>query len=205
MFLQTPANELYPAFSPDGRWIAYRSNESGTDEVYVRAFPDKGGKWLISNSGGVMAVWSRNGRELFYRTADQHIMVVAYTAKGDVFVADKPRLWTEKRLADVPLIGRNLDIVPDGPRFVALMPVEAADKERTPRTPRKLHPLEDQARESGAAVENNHTYSPKAAGFFRPFVPGGEGLLRGWHWAHRTNRRGNSGKGYFFRKEGREG
>jgi Tol biopolymer transport system component len=88
VFLQTPASELYPAFSPDGRWIAYRSNESGADEVYVRAFPDKGGKWLISNSGGVLAVWSRNRRELFYRTPDQHIMVVAYTVKGDVFVAD---------------------------------------------------------------------------------------------------------------------
>jgi serine/threonine-protein kinase len=78
----------------------------------VRAFPDKGGKWLISNSGGVMAVWSRNGREPFYRTADQHIMVMTYTVKGDVFVADKPRLWTEKRLADIPLAGRNLDKPP---------------------------------------------------------------------------------------------
>jgi serine/threonine-protein kinase len=130
-FLQTPANELYPAFSPDGRWIAYRSNESGTDEVYVRAFPDKGGKWLISNSGGVMAVWSRNGRELFYRTLDQHIMVVPYAVKGDVFVADKPRLWTEKRLGDTATpAGRNLDIAPDGKRFVALMPAAAPDEQK---------------------------------------------------------------------------
>ncbi len=131
VFLQTPANELYPAFSPDGRWIAYRSNESGTDEVYVRAFPDKGGKWLISNSGGVMAVWSRNGRELFYRTVDQHIMVVAYAVKGDVFVADKPRLWTEKRLADTDLFGRNLDIALDGKRFVAMMSAAASDEQKS--------------------------------------------------------------------------
>ena len=129
VFLQTPASELYPAFSPDGRWIAYRSNESGTDEVYVRAFPDKGGKWLVSNSGGVVPEWSRNGRELFYRTSDQHIMVVAYTVKGDVFVADKPRLWTEKRLADSPPNAtQNLDIAPDGKRFVALMPAAAPDQ-----------------------------------------------------------------------------
>ena len=52
VFLQTPANERYPSFSPDGRWMAYASDESGTFQVYVRAFPDKGGKWQISNSGG---------------------------------------------------------------------------------------------------------------------------------------------------------
>jgi serine/threonine-protein kinase len=131
VFLQTPASELYPAFSPDGQWIAYRSNESGVDEIYVRAFPDKGGKWLISNNGGVVAVWSRNGHELFYRTVDQHIMVVPYAVTADVFVPDKPRLWTETRLADVPLVGRNLDIAPDGKRFVALMPVSAPDEQKS--------------------------------------------------------------------------
>ena len=68
VFLQTPTIENYPAFSPDGRWIANRSFESGNSEILVRAFPDKGGKWQISNNGGVFAVWSRNGHELFYRT-----------------------------------------------------------------------------------------------------------------------------------------
>jgi Tol biopolymer transport system component len=130
VFLQTPANELYPAFSPDGRWIAYRSNESGSDQIYVRPFPDKGGKWLISTSGGVLAVWSRNGRELFYRTADQHIMVVTYAVKSDVFVADKPRLWTETRLAETGTT-QNLDIAADGKRFVALMPATSSDEQRT--------------------------------------------------------------------------
>lgn len=95
----------------------------------MRAFPDKGGKWLISNSGGVLAVWSRNGRELFYRTADQHIMVVAYGVKGDVFVADKPRVWTEKRLAETSTY-QNLDIAPDGRRFVALMRTAAPEEQR---------------------------------------------------------------------------
>ena len=129
VFLKTPANELYPAFAPDGRWIAYRSDESGTDEIYVRAFPDTGGKWIISNGGGILAVWSRNGRELFYRTADQRIMVVTYTVKGDVFLADRPRLWTEKRLAETSAT-QNLDIAPDGKRFVALMPVTSLDAQR---------------------------------------------------------------------------
>jgi Tol biopolymer transport system component len=57
-----------PAFSPDGRWLSYGSNELGTYQVYVRAFPDKGGRWQISTAGGEYPFWSRNGRELFYRT-----------------------------------------------------------------------------------------------------------------------------------------
>ena len=56
-------------FSPDGRWIAYRSNESGTSEIYVRPFPGgRGGKWQISTGGGLYGLWSNNGRELFYET-----------------------------------------------------------------------------------------------------------------------------------------
>ena len=125
IFLQTPANELYPAFSPDGKWIAYRSVEAGNSEIYVRSFPDKGGKWQISNSGGAFAVWARNGRELFYRTMEQQIMVVSYTAKGDSFVPDKPRLWSATKLADTGAV-QNFDISPDGKRMLALIPAEAA-------------------------------------------------------------------------------
>ena len=95
----------------------------------MRSFPDKGGKWLISTSSGAVPVWSPNGRELFYRTEDQRIMVVTYSATGDVFVAEKPRLWTEKRLAVNN--GRNFDIAPDGKRFVALMPADASEEQKT--------------------------------------------------------------------------
>ena len=56
----------YPAVSPDGRWIAYKSDESGRFEVYVRPFPGPGGKWQISNAGGKLPIWSRNSRELFF-------------------------------------------------------------------------------------------------------------------------------------------
>ena len=83
VFLQTPADERSPSVSPDGRWMAYSSNESGTFQVYVRAFPDKGGKWQISNSDGVYPEWSRNGHELFFETFDNHVMVAAYAVKGD--------------------------------------------------------------------------------------------------------------------------
>ena len=68
-FFGQPANETRPAFSPDGRWVAYLSNETGANEVYVRASassPGAAGKWQISSAGGGTPIWSRNGRELFY-------------------------------------------------------------------------------------------------------------------------------------------
>src|SRR5712691_10260867 len=99
VFLQTPFNERDPSFSPDGRWLAYDSDESGAFQIYVRAFPDKGGKRQVSNTGGVLPAWSRDGRELFFLNLDNQIMVAAYSVKGDSFVADKPRLWSEKKLA----------------------------------------------------------------------------------------------------------
>jgi serine/threonine-protein kinase len=125
-FLKTRAVNAYATFSPDGRWLAYADTESGRYEVYVRAFPDKGAKVLISNVGGVMPIWSRNGRELFYRAEDQRIMAVNYTVKGDLFVPDKPRMWSGKQLANTGLT-TNLDIAPDGKRFVVLMPAESPE------------------------------------------------------------------------------
>jgi serine/threonine protein kinase/Tol biopolymer transport system component len=132
VFLQTPAIELAPSFSPDGRWMTYSSDESGTFQVYVRAFPDKGGKWQISNSGGGYPMWSRNGHDLFFETLDNHIMVAAYAVKGDSFVVDKPRVWSEKQLGGGGLLNaaRNVDLAPDGKRIIALMPVEAAEAQK---------------------------------------------------------------------------
>ncbi len=129
VFLQTPSDERHPSFSPDGRWLAYSSTESGSFQVYVRAFPDKGGKWQISNSGGAYPVWSRNERELFFRNEDNQIMVSSYTVKGDSFVADKPRVWSEKRIG---IVGQtaNYDLAPDGKRIIALMPVETAEAQK---------------------------------------------------------------------------
>src|SRR5262249_16444061 len=75
VFLSTPAMERYPAFSPDARWIAYNSTESGTDEIYVRPFPGPGGHWQISTGGGQFPMWSRNGRELFFENTSSQIMV----------------------------------------------------------------------------------------------------------------------------------
>jgi len=134
VFLQTPADERSPSFSPDGRWLAYASNESGMFQIYVRAFPDNGGKWQISNSGGIYPMWSRGtlgaGHDLFFETLDNHIMAAAYTVKGDSFVTDKPRVWSEKKLGG---IGgqRNVSIAPDGKRIAALLPIEAQEAQRS--------------------------------------------------------------------------
>ncbi|HEY4579593.1 MAG TPA: hypothetical protein VIG89_01040, partial [Candidatus Acidoferrales bacterium] len=109
-----------PAFSPDGRWLAYQSNESGNNEVYVRPFPGTGGKWQISTGGGYMPKWSRNGKELFYRTTDSKIMVATYTASGDSFRADKPQLWSPGQFAPFGGGVGNFDLHPDGKRFAVL-------------------------------------------------------------------------------------
>lgn len=121
VFLQSTAtSNLYPRFSPDGRWIAYNDAESGTFEVHVRAFPNREAKWQISNSGGTFPVWSQNGHELFYRGADNRIMVVNYRTRGAEFSADKPRLWSDRRLYNLG-IAPTFDLAPDGKHFAALI------------------------------------------------------------------------------------
>jgi serine/threonine-protein kinase len=116
-FLLTPFDERSPRFSPDGRWLAYVSNESGRNEVYVQPFPGPGRKWLVSTDGGSDPVWSRDGRELFYRLGDQ-LMAVSVTPSGD-FGADRPRRLFETRF-DPGVNGPNYDVSPDGKWF--LMP-----------------------------------------------------------------------------------
>jgi serine/threonine-protein kinase len=131
VFLSTPANETVPRFSPDGRWIAYRSTESGREEVYVRPFPaGNGGKSQISSSGGLYGLWSNNGHELFYETPDNQIMVVDYRVESGAFIPGKPRLWSDKRISYTG--PPHLDLAPDGKRFVVLMTPESAPGERNP-------------------------------------------------------------------------
>ena len=123
-FLKSGFYDLAPSFSPDGRWLAYQSHESGKYEVYVRAFPPptsgQGGKWQISNSGGVRPRWSRSGHDLLYQSGDQ-IMAASYTVKDGTFVAEKPRVWIAK------LGGTRWDLAPDGKRVLVLTPVESAE------------------------------------------------------------------------------
>ena len=116
VFLSTPAAEIEPMFSPDGRWLAYQSNETGRFEVFVRPFPGPGGKWQISTADGSTPTWSRGRRELFYRGLDNRIMVTSYTVEDDSFRADKPRLWSERPLNGRPR-QRWYDLHPDGDRI----------------------------------------------------------------------------------------
>jgi hypothetical protein len=121
-FLKSPFSDVAPSISPDGNWLAYHSNESGTSEVYVRTFPPSatspGGKWQVSNNGGTFPRWSRIGHELVYQSADQ-LMAVSYTVNGPTFIADKPRLWIASLSGTS---GFDWDLAPDGKRVVALIP-----------------------------------------------------------------------------------
>ncbi len=115
--VRTPFAERGAAFSPDGRWVAYTSNEGGPWQVYVQPFEGSGGKAQVSNDGGTEAVWARDGRELFYRNKDS-LMAVSVQA-ADSFVAGKPRLLFEGAYAKGPVAGfTNYDVTPDGQRFL---------------------------------------------------------------------------------------
>ena len=83
--------------------------------MYVRPFPGPSGLWQISNSGGQLPVWSRNGRELFFQNLDNRIMVMDYTVTGDSFIPGRSRVWSNQELHDVRVL--NYDLAPDGQRF----------------------------------------------------------------------------------------
>ncbi len=117
-FLQTPFNENWPRLSPDGRWLAYQSNESGRNEVYVQPFPGPGGKWQVSTDGGARPVWAASGRELFYRYGER--IMVAPVEPGSSFSAGTPSVLFEGRFEEA------YDLAPDGKRFLMLRTQDAA-------------------------------------------------------------------------------
>jgi serine/threonine-protein kinase len=129
-FLATPFNERSPRFSPDGNWLAYVSNESGRDEVYVVPYPGRQGKRTISTEGGREPVWSHDGRELFYRQGDR--MLVVAIDHGPPFSAARPQVVFEGRY-EVGVAGNpDWDISPDGQRFLMIQRGDAS-------APTRLH------------------------------------------------------------------
>jgi serine/threonine-protein kinase len=123
-FLQTPFNESAPRFSPDGRWLAYISDESGRYEIYVQPYPGPGGKWQISTEGGTEPAWNPNGRELFYRTGDKMMAVDIATKPG--FTVGKPRMLFEGQYEVTPGAFPSYDVSSDGQRFLMLKSSESA-------------------------------------------------------------------------------
>jgi serine/threonine-protein kinase len=118
-FLQTTFQESTPKFSPDGRWLAYMSDESGRQEIYVQPFPGPGGKWQISTEGGREPMWARNG-ELFYRNGNQLMVVETRTQAGSqpIFSAGTPRMLFEGPYVATGTTATNYDVTADGQRFL---------------------------------------------------------------------------------------
>lgn len=138
--LQSSFDEIEGQFSPDGRWLAYASNESGRYEIYIRTFPEAGGQWQISVAGGVQPRWRRDGRELFYVAPDTRLMAVPIrlapdkqTLEAGAPVALFPtRLATGGNIATALSLARaQYAVAPDG-RF--LMNIAADDVVTSPIT-----------------------------------------------------------------------
>jgi serine/threonine-protein kinase len=122
-FLATQFNEQWATFSPNGRFVAYASNESGQSEIYVVPYPGPGGKSQVSRGGGTLPRWNRNGRELFYLNAGKLISVEVETAEGF-------RALTPRTLLTLPPLAQNrgwaYDVMPDGQRFLLLKSTAAS-------------------------------------------------------------------------------
>jgi Tol biopolymer transport system component/predicted Ser/Thr protein kinase len=128
--LTAPYTEDQSQASPNGRWLAYRSNESRRNEVYVQSFPgllsgSPAGKWQISTAGGLEPQWRRDGKELFYLSLDNKLMAVEVRAEGAVFEAGVPKALFEMRLDPAPRKNRYLPAA-NGQRFLVVQLVEQA-------------------------------------------------------------------------------
>jgi eukaryotic-like serine/threonine-protein kinase len=121
-FLRSPFNESAPELSPDGRWLAYASDESGRNEIYVQPYPGPGGKWQISTEGGTEPTWNRNGRELFYRSGDKMMAVDISTQPS--FAPGKAKALFQGHYQPTPGTLPNYDVSPDGQRFLMIKPSE---------------------------------------------------------------------------------
>jgi len=130
--LEEPANQLQARLSPDGRWLAYASDESGDWEVYVRPFPEGRGKRLVSTGGGSQPLWRGDGKELFYVAADNRIVAVPILAGQTFATGERQPLFATRIPPVLPPWRTEYAVSPDGQRFLvnSIMP----ETERTPIT-----------------------------------------------------------------------
>jgi len=115
--LRSEFNEQQGRVSPDTRWIAYTSDETGRPEVYVQSFPTPGGKWQISTSGGADPRWRRDGRELFFISSDRKLMAVDIQA-GSIFQVGLPRPLFDVRVSGLIDVRTHYAVAADGRRFL---------------------------------------------------------------------------------------
>jgi Tol biopolymer transport system component len=123
----TDEDEQFPTLSPDEKWMAYESSESGASEIYVQAYPDAGGKWQVSADGGTRPVWSADGSELFYQH-DDTLMSVEVEA-GAAFRSGEPEPVFELDTIGALYGHFPLTVAPDGERFLVLTPVKKDERE----------------------------------------------------------------------------
>lgn len=122
-FLRTAFDELQGQFSPDSKWIAYTSNESGRQEIYVQGFPAGGARWLVSSGGGTLARWRRDGKEIFYRALDGKLMVVSVrNVRGGLEFGTPAALFRTSEPQGQ--FSYPYDVSSDGQKILALVPGE---------------------------------------------------------------------------------
>ena len=118
-YIQTEFAETQGRFSPDGRWVAYISNESGLFQVYVQSFPSSGGKWQVSTGGGAQPHWRRDGKELFYLAPDRKLMAVEVNGTGPTFVPGVPKPLFDAHVSTAfPGNAHYYTVTGDGQRFL---------------------------------------------------------------------------------------
>lgn len=121
---KTPSKEAGGQISPDGKWIAYSSDETGRDEVYVQSFPPSDARWRISTAGGLSPKWRSDGRELFYTDAKRNLIAVDVSLQPSFRAGAPVLLFDAKMLRDIP---RYFDVTADGQRFLVVKPGPDSD------------------------------------------------------------------------------
>ena len=141
--VQTPFQELNAEISPDGRWLAYQSNESGRFEIYVRPFPNvNDARWQVSSSGGSRPVWAQGGRELFYVSAEGEALMTVPVKGGPTFQSGAPAKLLDTGAYYFPPAasgstgdpGRTYDVSRDGSRFLMIKTGTVGDEAAGPQS-----------------------------------------------------------------------